>query len=432
MVDFAPLHAITYHPSLAGLVVLAPPYDVISPEQLERLRRASPYNIAHILLGPTLTAEGWHQGAAETFRRWLSEGRLQRQDIPAYWVYKQTFSLGDGHPRTRTGILGRLRLAPWGQGVYRHEHTRARAKQDRLELVRAVRANLSPVFGLYREALPKEYLAPPPQAWLDGTDEEGVRHTAWPITSAEALAAIQQALEHQEVVIADGHHRYETALAYREERRRAEGDPPSPQAYDYVLAYLVALDDPGLCILPTHRLIGPQPPLDKPAFLRNLEAQFDLMPYRGLADLLSALNRSQGPAFGCALGEAGLWLLRLRDAEGVRRRLRTHLPEELAALDVVLLQECLLEPLLGISAEERAHGNRLSYTTDAYEAWQATRQGKAEAAFFLKATPLEHVWQAATHGVVMPQKSTYFHPKPLSGIVINPLDEPAHHKRGHL
>jgi len=422
MVDFAPLEAITYQASLANLSVLAPPYDVISAEQLERLRRASPYNIAHILLGPTLTAEGWHQEAADTFRRWLGEGILQRQTAPAYWVYQQTFSLGDGRLRTRTGILGRLKLVPWGEGVYRHEHTRARAKQDRLELVRAVRANLSPVFGLYRGASLGAYLTPPVKPWLDATDEGGVRHIAWPIGEPEALSAIQQAFASQEVVIADGHHRYETALAYREERRRAEGNPPFPLPCDYVLAYLVALDDPGLCILPTHRLIGPHPPIDKRALLHDLSTQFETVPYPSLTDLLTALEGSQGPAFGCSLGEAGLWLLRVRDAESVRRRLSDHLPEELAMLDVVLLQECLLGPILGISAEDLAHGNRLSYTIDAQEAWQATREGKAEAAFFLKPTPLTQVWQAATHGVVMPQKSTYFYPKPLSGIVINPLE----------
>ncbi|MBC7316160.1 MAG: DUF1015 family protein, partial [Chloroflexi bacterium] len=123
MVEFLPLEAITYQARLANLSVLAPPYDVISPEQLERLRRASPYNIVHILLGPTLTAEGWHQEAARTFRRWLEEGILKRQMTPAYWVYQQTFSLGDGCLRTRTGILGRLKLAPWGEGIYRHEYT---------------------------------------------------------------------------------------------------------------------------------------------------------------------------------------------------------------------------------------------------------------------------------------------------------------------
>ncbi|MBC7239438.1 MAG: DUF1015 domain-containing protein, partial [Chloroflexi bacterium] len=234
---------------------------------------------------------------------------------------------GDGCLRTRTGILGRLKLAPWGEGIYRHEYTRTRAKQDRLELVRAVRANLSPVFGLYRGASLGAYLAPPAKPWLDVTDESGVRHSAWPIAETEALEAIQQAFAPQEVVIADGHHRYETALAYREERRCAEGDPPFPLPCDYVLAYLVALDDPGLCILPTHRLIGPHPPLDKHALLRDLAAQFEAMPYPSLADLLTALEQSQGPTFGCSLGEAGLWLLRVRDAESVRRRLSAHLPE---------------------------------------------------------------------------------------------------------
>lgn len=423
MVDFAPLEAITYAPSLLSLSVLAPPYDVISPEELVQLRQASPYNIVHLLLGPTLTAEGWHQEAARTFRQWLEAGILQRGNAPAYYAYQQTFTL-DGLVRTRTGILGRLRLAPWGEGIHRHEHTRARAKEDRLLLTRAVRANLSPVFGLYRKAEVGDYLTPPPTLWLDVTDAYGVRHRAWPITDGAAMRAIHHALADDEIVIADGHHRYETALAYREERRRAEGTPPSLRPYDYVLAYLVALDDPGLCLLPTHRLLAPHPPLDKRAFLAALEREFLLTRYEALPALQSAMAEARriGPTLGCALGEEGLWLLRARDPERMREQLTRRLSPELADLDVALLQESILVPLLGISVQDLVHSDRLSYTADASEAWRATLEGKAQAAFLLNPTTPMQVWRAATHGVVMPQKSTYFYPKPLSGIVINPLE----------
>jgi uncharacterized protein (DUF1015 family) len=426
MVDLTPLQAITYQPSLAGAAVFAPPYDVIDAPQLSALRAASPYNVSRLILGPTLDAEGWHGDAAQTMQRWLAQGVLQRSPTVAYYGYQQTFSLPDGRRATRSGLLGRIRLARWGEGIHRHEHTRARAKEDRLRLLRATRCNLSPVFGMVKDpdgAL-RQGLTPPERPWIDYADDQGVRQVAWAIQDPAQVAAIRRALAEREVVIADGHHRYETALRYRDERRQAEGDPPETRPYDYVLIYLAALEDPGLCILPTHRLLGPEPSIDPAALLRALRADFGLVRCDDVAALQQALSdmRAEGPALGCCLGMAGTWLLTPNDAAALRRRLAQGMPAELADLDVVALQRLILEPHLSISTEDLAHGERVSYTIDAQQAQRAVLEGRAQAAFILNPTTVDQVWQAAIRGVIMPQKSTYFYPKLLSGLVFNPLD----------
>lgn len=426
MVVFQPLQAIIYQPALAGEAAFAPPYDVIDATQLAALRAASPYNVSRLILGPTLDAEDWHDAAAATLQQWLAEGALRRVARPAYYGYQQTFALPDGRRATRSGLLGRLRLTSWGQGIHRHEHTRARAREDRLRLLRATRCNLSPVFGLAADpdgAL-CGHLAPPQRPWLDYTDADGVRQVAWPIYDPAQVAAIGRALAGREVVIADGHHRYETALAYRDERRRAEGDPAGERSYDYVLVYLAALEDPGLCILPTHRVIAPGPHLDPAALLRGLQADFALTRCDDVGALLRSLGelRDDGPAFACCLGAAGSWLLTPHDPSTLRQHLGQGLPAELAALDVVALQRLILEPRLGISVQDLVQGERVWYTIDALQAQRAVQEGRAGAAFLLNPTTVAQVWQAAIHGVTMPQKSTYFHPKLLTGLVLNPLD----------
>lgn len=426
MVAFQPLQAITYQPDLISEVVFAPPYDVIDAEQLAALRAASPYNITRLILGPTLDAHDWHEAAAGTLRQWLEDGVLQRDVRAAYYGYRQTFTLPDGRCGTRSGVLGRLRLAPWGQGIHRHEHTRARPREDRLRLLRATRCQLSPVFGLVADpdGAFRGGLSSPEGPWADYTDGDGVRHVAWPIHDPVQVAAIERAVAGREVVIADGHHRYETALAYRDERRQDEGDPPAERSYDYVLAYLAAREDPGLCILPTHRVIASQPRVDPTALLHSLEADFALTRCDDLTQLLRMLadGRSHGPSFACCLGLAGSWLLIPRDSRALRQRLGQGLAAELADLDVVALQRLILEPHLAISPHDLTQGERVSYTVDALQAHRAVQQGRAGAAFLLNPTTVEQVWQAATHGMTMPQKSTYFYPKLLTGLILNPLD----------
>jgi uncharacterized protein (DUF1015 family) len=421
MVEVIPFRGLHYAELKAS--VLAPPYDVISPAQRRRLLARDPFNIVRVDLGPTPTPPEWYTKAAENLARWVATGVLVREERPLLYGYQQHFSLEDGRRRVRTGFLARVRLAEWGQGIHRHEHTRMEPRADRLRLMETTQAQLSPVFGLYRdpEGELRRWLEPPAQPWYDGLDEDGVRHIFWPLTDPAAMAALVEGMRSKEVVIADGHHRYETALTYRAERRRAEGNPPTPQPYDYVLMYLTALEDPGLEILATHRVITHLPVLNGLSFLKSCARDFELIPVRDTT-LREAVARAAGDtvAIGVELGWAGAWVLRLKDMERARRAAGAG--ADLAELDVCVLQNLIFRPRLGITPELLTIGELVHYTIHEEEARAAVQRGEAQVAFILNPTKPEQVWQAACRGVTLPPKSTYFYPKLLTGLVINPLD----------
>jgi uncharacterized protein (DUF1015 family) len=299
-------------------------------------------------------------------------------------------------------------------------------RQDRLNLMRATRAQLSPVWGLYEDpdGAIAALLAPPERPWMDLTDGDGVRHVFWPITDDGAVAALVAALARRDVVIADGHHRYETALAYRDELRQLEGNPAGDRPYDYCLMYLTAAFDPGLVILPTHRVVTLPTAPDWADVLNALAHDFEVIAVPPRADLTMAITTPCEGAvtLGAYLGQAGAYVLRLRDVERARKAAHTSQEAELADLDVSVLQNLVLEKRLGVTREMLAHSNALSYTIHEAEARQMVDAGGAHAAFLLNATTMEQIWSASLRDVTMPQKSTYFYPKLLTGLVLNPLD----------
>src|SRR5690606_6212638 len=251
-----PFRGIRYDLRVAGSLgdVISPPYDVISPADRERFARTNPYNIVHIDL-PEGAAEGddnRYQRAASLWRRWLDEGVLRREPVPSFYGYRQTYDGGDGQRRVRWGLVAQVRLAAYGEGIiYPHERTLTAPREDRLRLTRATQANLSPVFGLHfgaEESLDDALAAAcqgPPAGQM--TDPDGVENTLWVLSDPEWCRRIRQALRPARVVIADGHHRYETALAYRDERRAA-GEDDADASWNYVLMVLVAMDSPGLTV----------------------------------------------------------------------------------------------------------------------------------------------------------------------------------------
>jgi uncharacterized protein (DUF1015 family) len=289
---------------------------------------------------------------------------------------------------------------------------------------------MSPVFGLYNdpEGLVRALVSPPEDAVLAFEDVQGVAHRFWPICAADAIAEIQAALASHEVVIADGHHRYETALAYREERRREEGDPAESRPYDHVLMYLADAQDPGLAILATHRVIGCWREVDRGRLLARLAHDFDIARVDGDLSLSQAIVPAAPDEviLGAYLGPAGSWALRLKDRRVRRGKGSAGQADsagpDLADLDVVVLQELILGPLLDISADMLTHSDCVDYATDEFEARARVDEGTAQAAFILNPTTVEQIWRAATAGLTMPQKSTYFYPKLLTGLVTNLLD----------
>jgi uncharacterized protein (DUF1015 family) len=437
MADIAPFKALRYNPGVVGELsaVVAPPYDVITPEARKQYAR-HPLNVVHLTLpdaadpGPAVADA--YQRAGTTFADWRARGVLVRDDEAALYPYEQEFSLEGGARLRRRGFLGLVRLAEYEErSVLPHERTFARYKDDRLRLMRACPANLEPILAFYRApaaavgATLAAAMGGPPLACV--RDGEGTCHRLWRLPAA-AVPALTAPLTEGPVAIADGHHRYETALNFRNER--LAGVPPGetrgrPEAF--VLAHLVEAGDAGLLILPTHRVVRRAPAW--PALRSLLGTCFEVQPVppspAGALETLRAELRSLQSARGVgtaflALGP-GPEILRLRlRGDGPLEELRAagH-STAYARLDVAVLHALVLERLLGLAPGDP---DAVVYERDERRVLSAVLQGEAGLAFCLSAPRPVEVLQLAQDGERMPQKSTYFYPKVLSGLVLHPLD----------
>lgn len=423
MVHVLPFRGILYTSLYANPGVYAPPYDVIDETERKEYLERDPHNVVQLTLKPGSGDENWYQEAANRLQNLLKEGILARDDTPSLYGYRQCFTLGDGEKHVRTGFMGRVRLREWGTGIYPHEHTRSEPLKDRLRLMRATRMNMSPIFGMYRD--PQKEISPllePPQTPLLDFSEGEERHIFWRIRESRAIDALTQGLKKRDIVIADGHHRYETALTYRDERHTQKGTSGGPKPYDYVLMYLTAVEDEGLCILPAHRVVKGsylaweelKGRLQKDFFLTSLP------PKASLSDIISTYPKDTTVIGACIKG-VGKWLLKLRSQKRIYKSLEKNIPEEIATLDVSVLQNLVLQPHLGISRQILTTTERVTYTTSESRACEAVQEGEADAAFILRPPSVQRVWDVAHAGLSMPQKSTYFYPKLLTGLVFNPL-----------
>jgi len=424
-----PFRGLRYDPKVVGDVgrVVAPPYDVIDPAHQAALYERSPHNVVRLILNRDADA---YASAASALTQWRRSGVLHLDDRPALSLYAQRFPGPDGASRERVGMIGALRLESFESGRVRpHERTLEKAKNDRLALLRACRASLSPIFGLVSApGWSLEASIPARAPDLDVTEDDGQRHRVWCIEDATTIAAIHEHLRASEVFIADGHHRYETALRYRDEQRAAHGSaapPPGEAPYDYVLAYLTRMEDPGLVILPTHRVLAESPLAPdalETALARHFRVEHLPRTADGMRTLLARLDggaATPGIRIGAALrGLDRLWLL---TAPVEALPFPSSTPQVLRALDVTALHQIVLAGTLGLPIGERGGTPGLTYTQDAAAALAAVERDAA-AAFFLPPTGIEALRAVALAGLTMPEKSTYFHPKLLTGLVIYPLD----------
>ena len=422
MAEIRPFFGLRYSPAHDLALVTSPPYDVISPQRRLELLERSPHNIVAITLGPSeMNAQAWYDQAAGQKRDWIAEGVIQRDSEPALYGYSQVFKGPQGRPLTRTGFMACVRLRPWGQGIHRHEFTRKGPRADRLALIKAMRANTSPVFGLYRD--PDRGIArrltPPTNA--QRFSDDGVEHIFWPISDRSVVQTIVEAMAQRDIVIADGHHRYETALAYSEYCRQ-QTPAARELASDYVMMYLNAIEDPGLLVLACHRVVHDWP-VDVAKLLRDLSADFELQPApqgRTLSDLIAS---NEGEILlGAILPDNSRWMLRLRNRRRALEAASGHSDPMLATLDVVVLQNLVLEPHLDIDADVLSSTSHVTYTIDEDLAHHAVCSEQTSAAFIINATTLDQVWETALAGVTLPQKSTYFSPKLQTGLVFNSLE----------
>ena len=399
---------------------MAPPYDVISPADQRRYYTQDPHNVVRLIAGEirlTDTPEdNKYTRAAAFFQQWLADGILRREPNPGLYVYSHRFvDPTSGQGRERQGILGVVELEPFGSGVLPHEQTHARAKADRLSLTRAVVANLSPVFALYEDPhsavgpIIGPAMAQPPR--LSITGEDGDQHTVWPVSGAERFHDLAEVFRTSRLYIADGHHRYETALNFRNKQRLDHPEAPADAAFNYVLMLLVDVADPGLTILPTHRLLHDFERFH-PAVVARLASRHRVTPRPDRATLLAAM---QEPTPGHRIGMAFAGTYLTVDIE------RADAADPVSRLDVSVLHREILQRELGLEPAELESERYLSYSRDVGGLVDRVENGTGQAAFLLRPPAVSDVVEVARAGQVMPQKSTYFFPKPASGIVFNPL-----------
>jgi uncharacterized protein (DUF1015 family) len=414
MADVQPLRALHYDLAKVGSLadVAAPPYDVIDPAQRARLADRSPYNVVRIDLPEGEPDPYAH--AAEILAQWQSDGAVVRDDEPALWTLTQDYTGPDGRSLTRHGVFARVRVEDYGPGRIRpHERTHPGPKEDRLRLTRATKANLSPIFSLYDDPTGATGdVLDAAEPFGEQTDDDGTVNRLGRVADPAAIEAFQEALRPAELLIADGHHRYETARVYAEEVG-GEGE------HRYVLMCLVALQDRGLTVFPTHRLIKDTTRESQEALagtLRELFAieeidQADLRPPDGDGPLtMGYIDSFFKRAFR----------LTLSDQASADRAL-PDMPEAYRHLDTAVLEALVLNGPLGLSEDDIAHLKGLGYSRTDDEALELVLSGAYDAAFFLRSTPVSQVRAIAAAGVNMPPKSTYFFPKVPTGLLFNPL-----------
>jgi uncharacterized protein (DUF1015 family) len=425
MADVRPIDALHYDLAVVGSLqdVAAPPYDVIDVDQRAELLARSPYNAVAIDLpkpygasGPQETGGDPYAEAAKKVEAWREAGALVDDPEPAIWAMAQDYTAPDGSQHTRHGILVKVRVEDYGAGKVRpHERTLPGPKKDRLDLTRATRLNLSPIFSLSTEdAWPLVEPAIQGEPWGEVTDEGGTVTRVWRVGDPAVHAAVSERLAGAELLIADGHHRYETARAYRDE---IGGEGP----HNYTLMALTGLDDPGLTVFPTHRLLS--------GFADDPERQQRLGDgLRELFDVTEVDVDGLDPAGEEGIGVFGVFdshhkrgfRLRLKDTAELDRLLEGK-PEPYRRLDSAILETLVLKGIAGMSDDDIAAKRGIGYAKNVPDSLALLDDGTYDVAFFLRPIPVEQVRAVAEGGENMPPKSTYFFPKVMTGLVFNPV-----------
>jgi len=441
MAIISPFRAWRYNPERVPVQhAVTQPYDKITPAMQARYYEASPYNLVRIILGKRLPhdndSDNAYTRSAASFQNWRQSGILRQDSEPSLYLYSQTFTIpGSQTLAERRGFIALGRIEDYSaKVVFRHEQTHTKPMADRLDLLRATRAHFGQIFMLYSGAGRIDNLLDPTarqntnedkNADIDVTDEYGVAHRVRRISDAGILASVREQMKDRKLIIADGHHRYETALTYRNQRRAAaETDSGIPAPYDWVMMTFVDMDRPGLVILPTHRLVFGLPTFSSAQFQIEARKFFDVEEVDGGIDATHATTILQ------QTGHAGTALLAvtkervslLHSPKAIGTPLFGSLSLRQQTLDVVQLHKCLLEGVLQISEEAVRNQDNVSYCREAAEALAQVQSGKVQVALLMNPARIEQVRDIALGGEVLPQKSTDFYPKLLSGLTIYALE----------
>ncbi|MBN1526516.1 MAG: DUF1015 domain-containing protein [Candidatus Omnitrophica bacterium] len=403
--------------------VVAPPYDIIPPKMREGLYKRHPNNIVRLILGKTYRGDSVKDNrytrAGAFFRSWLKEGVMTQDSRKAFYVYSQSYK-ADGKKIERLGFIGLMKL---GLGKKRtvlpHEKTLLAPKQDRLNLMRTVNANLSPIFILYEDrrhviARILKKCAASSRPLID-INEGGVRHRVWRLGSGADIAKIERLMGPKNVFIADGHHRYEVACNYAAELEAKNVPEEMKRNSKYFMVYFVESDERMLTILPAHRVVKDTGGLTSADVINKLGKFFEVEKASGLASVLARIEKLRHScAFGLYAGKGGYYVLRLKSYAVSDRAIKKN-SLDWRRLDVTILHLFVLERVLGVSDND----DNVEFVKDPKEAAQLVDKGRGKAAFFLNPTKARQVTKVALHGEKMPRKATYFYPKPLSGLTVN-------------
>lgn len=413
--------------------VVTPPYDVISPQDQERYYQIHPNNIIRLDLGKDFSGDteeaNKYTRAAEFLKSWREKGILKQEDAPAIYIYDQEFLSGNRW-LVRRGFIALVKLEPFDKGsIYPHEQTLPGPKADRLKLTQSCRANLSSIFALFPDEnnvidtfLSTIAVTKPDMNFLDDT---GVKNKLWAIKERQTIDRLVTLMKEKPLFIADGHHRYETSLAYREQMRRENGKLGDDLPLDYVMMVCVSMNNNGLKILPAHRLVRNIKDYRIDRILQSIQESFNVEPLgkgRTVEDFMSSLNNeTKGHTFIMYVGqEDACYKLRLSNEKLLDAVFAKDHPEW-RHLDAGILHGMIINKILGINSTEVTVKDYVKYVKEETEAVSLVRSGQYQLAFFLKPTRIEQVREIAMARKVMPPKSTYFYPKLITGIVINSL-----------
>ena len=438
MATVIPFRAVHYNGTCATNLdkLITPPYDVISRRQQDAFYRSHPRNMIRLVLGKEYPDD--HEGsnrysrAAFTLKSWLDAGIMLRRDKPVMTVYQMEFDLPDGGRRLIDGIIALVKVDEYGKGkVLPHEKTYKGPKQEQLNLLRSCRAHFTPIHALFPDAdqeivkIYERFIRRTPE--LQARDADGAIHRTWSFEDEEAVKAIQTILDAKSLFIADGHHRYETSLAYREEVLASGNSVPS-KGHEYVMMYLTAMSHPGLTILPAHRMVKGLADFQVEGVLAKIDPYFHVKKY-DYTDKESAVEifaeqvtpyAQVGGMFAMVVAkENAIWTLRLKSLDAVDSLIDETMPPALRDFDVTLLREVIMGHGLGLDRSN--HEGMIEYSPSVAEAVERVNNGQVQVAFLLNPTRVEQVQTAAELGHKLPHKSTYFFPKTVSGLILNVL-----------
>ena len=452
MAKIVPFKGVLYNAKEVGDLnrVMAPPYDVISPEFQDKLYQRHPHNIIRLILGKTCPADTLgndrYSRAAADFKKWQEEKVLIRDQKPAIYYYVQVYKVGtdlksvpSGQRKVRKGFIALAKLEEFGKGgIHPHEKTLAGPKADRLKLMEACNANFSCIFSLYSEPqktinrlLEDCCIASAPI--IDVADDDGVESKVWRIERPDTIKKIADIMSDKPLFIADGHHRYETALNYRTMMREKTNGYRGEEAFNYVMMYFSNMDDEGMTIMPTHRIIHSIPKFNPNTFLVNCSHFFDIEEVKWKREVEPKVRKefyrkmeekgSKLPSFGLYInGMDSYFVLTLKEKDTMDKVFGSSIPDVFKSLDVTVLHALILNNILGISSAAQENQENLVYVKGMDDAIEEAKKDGRQMAFLLNPRKIEQVKAVATTGQVMPQKSTYFYPKLLSGLVVNLLE----------